>query len=260
MLFIRIFRLAAVSFLVLGALVIAIEILVRFFAPYDSKELAKLHAFFLGDGKYQEPVYDSSPIFCGMLSGRVINIERAYISLFAEYVGEDSWTPRPEPRKARVGCRHELSSLPLSMTWPHMLPDPKGGFQTRNSEFDGISIGLMPQDGPRESRHWYLKKMLGDDADQIMANAEEKLPGLKSAYSESLAYPAIWYWTELDSPDVVVITCSWAKILQRIHSCRGRYLMESERIDVSITLTSEKMLEVLEIVQAVKKFVKSRLE
>lgn len=257
---IRIVRLAALSLLVLGALVVAVEILVRFFAPYESKAMTQLHTFFLGDGKYQEPVYDWSPIFCGMLKGRIITIDRSYIGLFAEYAGEDSWTPKPKPLKKRVGCRHELRSLPLYMSWPEMLPNENGGYMGAKSGFEGIKVGLSPQRGARKYMHAYLMHLLGDGAAKKMNEAEEVLPGIKRAYGVSMVGPEIVFWNDISSADPIVFRCAWAERVERFISCDGRYLMESEGIDVSIDLTEEKMLELPEVVQAVKQFVESHLD
>lgn len=256
----RIVRLGALSLLIVGGFIIALETLVRFFAPYESGRLIQLHNFFLGDGKYQAPVYDSSPTFCGMLSGRIITIDKAYISLFAEYAGVDSWTPRPKPYVVRTGCRHELKSLPLSMTWPEMLPTAGGGFPSSVSGIGSIQIGLGPQEGHQKFMHENLKRLLGEDAERKMAEAVEVLPGIKSAYGVSLVGPQVLYWTAIDSPELIVFRCFWSRHLERVFSCSGRYLMYVERVDVSISMEPENMLEVREIVRAVKQFVQSRLE
>lgn len=76
--------------------------------------------FFAWDIDTRPPNERTYSLACGMLSGTVFEVSRAYIYFWPEYEGKSSWEKGFENNKK--GCGAHFTTLSLEVIWPSMTP------------------------------------------------------------------------------------------------------------------------------------------
>lgn len=230
-----------------------LEILLRGFASDNLPIVAKLHAALSGTKPMQTPSYlPAPPYVCGTLNGRIINVPRSYLYLWAEYKEDDAdrWTGKRVLPK--VGCQHELVSLPMLLTWPDFLPG--GGYGKATDLFNRIRMNVKGVKQPTKALKRVLAWKLESHVTGTFSHSESL--GLSSAIlSREIRGQTMLYWGRKNNVDLVVFSCEWVSISENFITCDGEYTIEEQGLLVKIKFTPEKILEWRKMVTGTEKFI-----
>lgn len=166
--------------------------------------------FFAWDIDTRPPNERTYSLACGMLSGTVFEVSRAYIYFWPEYEGKSSWEKGFENNKK--GCGANLVSLNLQMLWPSMEPAYTLEFgATRTPGYLNVQLEPLAGKNLESNRwtHWFLKLR------QVPMNRRDKFDSSLGLFYDTQARNILGYervevfWTGQGKPNQVVIECDF---------------------------------------------------
>lgn len=199
---------------------------------------------------------------CGKLNGHVIEVPRKYIAFWPEYEGKSSWEKGFIHNKK--GCDANLTSLPMVMTWPGMMPASHTIYFSQALEFEGLGVNLEPlrrnSKDMRYALEHFLWKTPAHWKEQVQFNEELGLfyvDGNDRVFANTLNR---FYWLENGNEIEIVFECRWLARENRFYRCEGRLVIEEASALASIHFTPEKMAQWKTIISAVKTFAISNIK
>ncbi|MDZ5436300.1 hypothetical protein T3H00_26995 [Pseudomonas fluorescens] len=199
---------------------------------------------------------------CGKLNGHVIEVPRKYIAFWPEYEGKSSWEKGFIHNKK--GCDANLTSLPMVMTWPGMMPANHTIYFVQALRFEGLSVTLQPLRRPNSDmryllefflsktpEHWKENVRLDTDLGLFYVNGKDRI------FSDGMNR---YYWLNSGDEVPIVFECLWLPREHRLYTCEGRYVLKDIDTLVRISFTPEKITEWRSILNSVNLFVASKVK